>query len=212
MKNTPFILTLAGILIVLNLSVISSVVIAQDISADQSLNEQFQEMLDNAESYTEYKVIKRTTLNQYSKAVQDSLSANRNDIRSLKSQVDDQKSQISQLSNRISDLEAQLATSEELRESLSFLGLNLNKSTYHMIVWGLIIGLTVFGIFAYSSFVRSNIITTKTKKDYAALEIEFDEHKKSAHEKQIKIARELQTERNTVEELKTKLKAKNPGK
>ena len=178
----------------------------------QSLQSQFQEMLDKSETYTEYKVIKRTSLSQFSRAVQDSLRNNRGEIADLKNQVADQQSQITTLSNRITELEAQLAESEELRESLSFLGLNLNKGTYHTIVWVIIAGLVVFGIFAYSSFMRSNKITSKTKKEFKILEVEYEEHKKKSHEKQIKMGRELQTERNRVEELKVKLKAKSSGK
>lgn len=212
MKNTNFSLVLIFFLLVAALTVQGQSDPSSDSPADQSLKGQFQEMIDNAESYTEYKVIKRTTLNEFHKAVQDSISAYRSEISSLNKQVADQKSQITQLSNRITDLEAQLAESEELRESLSFLGLDLNKTTYHWIVWILIVGLAAFGLFAYTSFVRSNAITTKTKKEYTTLEIEFEEHKKSSHDKQIKIARELQTERNTVEELKTKLKVKNSTK
>ena len=119
---------------------------------------------------------------------------------------------VSSLNERISDLESQLAESEDLRESLSFLGINLNKATYHVIVWVIIAGLVVFGVFAYSSFIRSNAITAKSKKEYKTLELEYEEHRKRSHEKQIKMGRELQTERNRVEELKSKIKAKTPGK
>lgn len=181
-------------------------------SGDQPLKSQFQEILDRSETYTEYKVIKRTDLRQYSKAVQDSLQTNRVEISTLKNTVDDQKSQISQLSKRITDLENQLAESEELRESLSLLGLNIYKTTYHLIVWLIIGVLLTFGIFAYTSFIRSNIITSKSIKEYKALELEFEDHKKKSHEKQLKIGRELQTERNKIEELKTKIKAKTTGK
>ncbi|MCG8308490.1 MAG: hypothetical protein MI975_13940 [Cytophagales bacterium] len=177
-----------------------------------TLRSQFQEMLEKSETYTEYKVIKRTSLSQYSRAVQDSLNARKTEINSLKSTVADQKSQIGTLSSRITELEAQLEKSEALRGSLTFLGLNLNKATYHTIVWVIIIALAAFGVFAYTSFVRSNKITSNTKKEYKSLEVEYEEHKKKSHEKQIKMGRELQTERNMVEELKTKLKAKSPGK
>ena len=185
---------------------------SEESQGSQTLRSQFQEILDKSESYTEYKVIKRTSLTRYSRAVQDSLNARKSEIGSLKSTVADQKSQIGTLSSRITELEAQLAKSEELRESLSFLGLNLTKGTYHTLVWVIIAGLSAFGVFAYSSFVRSNKITSKTKKEYEKLDVEYDEHKKRSHEKQIKMGRELQTERNNVEELKTKLKAKSPGK
>jgi len=179
---------------------------------NQSLKTQFQEMLDKSESYTEYKVIKKTNLSQYSKAVQDSLETYGVEINALKNAVNDQKSQISQLSKSITELETQLAESEELRGSLSLLGLNINKTTYHLIVWVIIGALLAFGIFAYSNFIRSNIITSKSIKKYNVLETEFDDHKKKSYEKQIKIGRELQTERNKVDDLQAKIKAKTPGK
>lgn len=209
MKNTYLIPVVFSALLLINLSVYAQPEPTLEQPVDQSLKGQFQEMLDKSESYTDYKVVNRTRLSAYSKAVHDSLQINRDEIKSLKTQVAEQKSQITQLSSRISDLEAQLATSESLREGLVFLGINMNKTTYHWIVWVLIGGLAAFGIFAYTSFIRSNKITAKSKKEYKVLEVDYDEHKKKSHEKQLKIGRELQTERNRVEELKTKLKSKS---
>lgn len=211
MNNTYYRLVFTIAILLISISVFSQSETSANQQGVQSLKTQFQEMLDKSESYTDYKVIKKTSLSQYDKAVQDSLKVNRNKINSLSNQVVEQKGQITQLSTRISDLEAQLATSEELRESLVILGIVMNKATYHMIVWSIICGLSVFGVFAYGSFMRSNKITTKSKKELETLEVEYDEHKKNSHEKLIKIGRELQTERNKVEELKSKLKTKSSG-
>ncbi len=212
MKNIkfPFLFVL-----VLFLYCIPSINYAQDASEGEvakDLKTQYNEMLESSETFTDYKVIKKSTLYQYSKAVGDSLQENRDEINALKIESAENKAKINQLSSKITELEEQLATSEELRESLTFLGINMSKSTYHSIVWTLIGGLAIFGAFAYVSFTRSNSVTTTTKKDFDKLQTEFEQHKVRSHEKQIKIARELQTERNAVEELKTKLKAKTPGK
>ena len=205
MKNSNFIITVF-------LLFISSAVFSQSEDPNQTLRQQFQDMLESSESYTEYKVIKRTNLSEYSRAVQDTLANNRNQISGLNNEVADLKSQVNQLSTRITDLESQLEESEALRESLVFLGIPLHKATYHLIVWILISGLVVFGVFAYTSFMRSNKVTSKTRKEIKELELEYEEHKKKSHEKQIKMGRELQTERNLVEELKAKLKAKSAPK
>lgn len=205
MKNSIF------LFIVFLAICINDPILAQDDASSQTLKAQFDEMLESSETYTEYKVIKRSKLSEYSRAVQDSLSKSRSEIIGLKSEVTELKSQVRQLTTRITDLEAQLDESESLRDSLSFLGLNMNKATYHSVVWIIIAALMVFGVFAYTSFMRSNKVTSKTKKEMAALEVEYDEHKKKSHEKQIKMGRELQTERNLVEELKAKLKAKSPA-
>jgi len=99
MKNTNLIYLLAFVLL---LFVSPVPVHAQDAEnvGPQTLKRQFQEMLDKSETYTEYKVIKRSRLSQYSKAVQDSINANRNEIRSLKSKVAEQQNQISTLSKK----------------------------------------------------------------------------------------------------------------
>lgn len=207
MKNSNFVIVFV-LLLLFSFPAISQ----SEETGDQTLREQFQQMLESSESYTEYKVIKRTRLNEYSGAVQDTISGNRSQISSLKNEVADLKSQVSQLTTRITDLESQLAESEKLRSSLVFMGIPMNKATYHLFVWIIIAALAVFGVFAYSSFMRGRSVSTKIKKEIKAIELEYEEHRKKSHEKQIKMGRELQTERNLVEELKTKLKAKPAGK
>ena len=207
MKNTVY-----KVILLLILFVNHSVFAQTEEPADQTLRGLYQDMLDKSENYTDYKVIRNSRLDNYSRAVTDSISKYRYEISALNNQVKDQKSQITQLSNRISDLEKQLSDSERLRESLTFLGIPFNKTTYHTLVW-LIIGILAgFGLFIYFSFMRSKRITTKTRREIKEIELEYEEHKKKSHEKQIKMGRELQTERNLVEELKTKLKAKPPVK
>lgn len=212
MKNLSLV---SLVLFVLIFCAAPTTIIAQseiEEEVDSSLKGQFQDMLDKSEDYTEYKVIKKARLNTYSRAVQDSIQTYQKQIGSLRINVAEQKSQISSLNQRITELEAQLAESESLRESLSFLGINITKATYHIVVWVIIAALVAFGLFAYTSFMRSNRITAKSKKEYTALQNEYEEHKKRSHEKQIKMGRELQTERNRVEELRSKIKAKSAGK
>lgn len=207
MKNSSF------ALILMLLVAVSVMAYSQgEEGSKQTIRAQFQEMLDNSESYSEFKVIKKTGLVEFSSALQDSLDAGRMQISSLKREAAELKRQESQLTTRISDLEDQLKESEELRDSLAFVGIQMNKTTYHLLVWVVIATLAVFGVFAYGSFMRSNKSTSKTRKAMKSLEVEFDEHRKKSHEKQIKMGRELQTERNLVEELKTKLKSRPAGK
>lgn len=179
-------------------------------TSSPSLSQQYQEMINKAESYNEYKVIKNSVLGEYNKAVQDSISQGKSTITTLETKVNEQASQIAQHSSKVSSLETQLAESEKLRNSLSFLGIPIGKGIYHSVVWVIIAGLALFSLFAYSSFIKGNIVTKKTQKDKELLEIQFEEYRKTSHDKQLKMARELQTERNLVEELKGKLKS-GPG-
>lgn len=204
----------SNLAIIILLFFLANAAFGQTEEANKTLRSQFQGMLDASNTYRspetnkEFKIINRFSLDTYSRSVQDSIARYRTQLSSLKTEVSDLKSQVSQLTTRITDLESQLAESEKLRESLVVIGIPMKKGTYHLVVWIIIAGLAVFGIFAYTSFIRSNKVTSKTKKEMNDIEVEYDEHKKKSHEKQIKMGRELQTERNLVEELKTKLKAK----
>ena len=72
MKNTNLIYLTAITLFLLISPVFSQAQDTEDAEGPQTLKRQFQEMLDKSESYTDYKVIKRSRLSQYSKAVHDS--------------------------------------------------------------------------------------------------------------------------------------------
>jgi hypothetical protein len=58
----------------------------------------------------------------------------------------------------------------------------------------------------YTSHLRSRKLYGVTRKEFMKLVDEFEALKKSAHEKKIKLGRELQTERNKVMELEARLK------
>ncbi len=209
MKKT-LIIVMSGLAICCGLTLNAQTINQPSVPSAPSLGQQYQELIGKAESYNEYKVIKNSVLSQYNKAVQDTIALSKTTILSLENMVNEQANQINQHSSKITSLENQLAESEKLRNSLTFLGIPLGKRFYHTIVWLIIAGLAVFSTFAYTSFVRGNIVAKKTAKDKEIIEIQFEEHRKTAHEKQLKMARELQTERNLVEELKAKMKS-GPG-
>ncbi len=53
----------------------------------------------------------------------------------------------------------------------------------------------LLGFFIYK-FNSSNVLTTEAKKAFQDLQVEFDNHKKSAREREQKLARQLQDELN----------------
>ncbi len=175
-------------------------------SENPTLEQQYQEMINKAENYNEYKVIKGTVLSQFIKAVQDTITQGKATISSLQTNVTEQSNELATLKNQVSALEDQLAESEKLRNRLYFLGIPFGKTLYHTLVWIIISVLGIFGFISYTSYVRGNVQTKKASKEMQKLEMQTEEYRKTTHEKQVKLARDLQTERNLVEELKAKLK------
>jgi predicted RNase H-like nuclease (RuvC/YqgF family) len=179
---------------------------ANEESANPSLSDIYQEMYNKAETYNTYKVIKIATLNTFWKNVMDSLNNYKQEIAARNKEIVDLNTKIEELNVKIGDLESALQKSRNEANSISFLGLLISKSTYNVIVWGIIFGLLIFVFLGYGSHMRSQKLYQVTRKEFMKLVDEFESLKKSAHEKKIKLGRELQTERNKVIELEARLK------
>ncbi len=179
---------------------------ANDESANQSLLNFYQNMYQKAETYSTYKVIKISTLNSFWKSVQDSLNNYKQEIVARNKEITDLNTKIEELNVKIGDLESALQKSRNEADSISFLGLLISKKTYNILVWSIIFGLAVFVFLGYGSHTRSQKLYHVTRKEFMKLVDEFEALKKSAHEKKIKLGRELQTERNKVMELESRLK------
>lgn len=175
-------------------------------SAGQSLSDFYQNMYDKAETYNTYKVIRISTLNTFWRSVTDSLNSYKQEIASRNREIENLNTKIDELNVKIGDLEAALQKSRNEADSISFLGLLISKSTYNVIVWGIIFGLLIFVFLGYGSHMRSQKLYQVTRKEFMKLVDEYESLKKSSHDKKIKLGRELQTERNKVIELEARLK------
>jgi peptidoglycan hydrolase CwlO-like protein len=180
--------------------------LANEESAGQSLSDFYQNMYEKAETYNTYKVIRISTLNTFWRSVTDSLNSYKQEITGRNREIENLNTKIDELNVKIGDLEAALQKSRNEADSISFLGLLISKNTYNVIVWGIIFGLLIFVFLGYGSHMRSQKLYQVTRKEFMKLVDEYESLKKSAHEKKIKLGRELQTERNKVIELEARLK------
>lgn len=168
--------------------------------AQETLREKYDAMLEKTETYEQYKVIPRTTLNSFWSEAVDSLKQQAGAIRDLRSQVTSQQVEIKSLKAEMAGIQAQLDESLNLNDTIYFLGIPFSKVGYHIMVWLIIAVLAVLGVMSYFMFIRSNSVTSKTRREYETLNAEYEEHKTNAREKQVKLKRELQTAINQLNE------------
>ncbi|MEQ6167438.1 MULTISPECIES: hypothetical protein [unclassified Ekhidna] len=169
-------------------------------SAQETLQQKFDNMLENTETYERYKVIPRTDLNAFWSEVTDTLNQKQQKIQQLQTETRDAKALAQQARAQLSDVQVKLDESLELNDTIYFLGIPFSKVGYHIMVWVIIIALAVLAVIAYFMFMRSNSVTSRTKREYEALQAEFEEHKTKAREMQVKLKRELQTAVNQLNE------------
>ena len=156
---------------------------------DNSLNGQYQSFLSKIYNY------QRPYAAALWKGVTDTLNAN-------KRKLADAQAKAAAQSKTISDLQA--STTGETTSSaddIDVFGISLSKGVYNLLMWGLVIILAIAvvvviaktGSYKHEAAYRTGL--------YSELEEEFKTYKTKANDKEKKLARELQTERNKVDEL-----------
>jgi len=168
----------------------------QDYLNSGTIKEQYNRLTDEAETYQQYKVITRKYLKKYQQNVIDSLNASKDKLINIQKQVSSQQAEIDGLKTNLTDTQNILQQTNLEKESISFLGINLRKFQYKLLMWtllGLALGALVFYILRYNT---SNAITKEIRKEFSDIQAAFDAYKKRALDKEQKISRMLQDELN----------------
>ncbi|MFT6882093.1 MAG: hypothetical protein ACI83W_002636 [Marinoscillum sp.] len=167
-----------------------------------SLNERYDKLMEKASNYQQYKVIKETQIVELWASVNDTLNDKTDEVSSLKSSLVGSKSQIDSLKVKLNQANIELENSEESNATISFFGADLNKGTYHALVWGIIILLIAGCAGLYLMFLGSNSHTSRLKRDNEFLRNELEDFKDKSRETQVRLKRELQTAVNALEDIK----------
>ncbi|MBB6500331.1 hypothetical protein [Pedobacter cryoconitis] len=177
---------------------------ADSVKADPSLRGQYEFMLSKSKTINGYKLINPYRLAGFYKSVTDSIRTERSSRKNQNTKIAEQAKTITDLNNQIKGKESSLASSNSKVNEISFLGISFSKGTYNTIVWSLI---TVLALaFAFVT-IRSakNIHEAKYRSGlYEEISQEYQAFKVKANEKEKKLARELQDERNKLDEYKNR--------
>ena len=196
--------------IILSLIFLPVTLIAQDevSEADQSISGTYNALYDKSETYNAYKVFRISSMNALMNKVQDTLRVHKQTIADRNQEIADLKLNIELLNEKISELDEDLTATKKVAGSISLLGLLISKAAYNIILWGIIAGLVVLLVIAYGSHARSLKLYSIARKEFTDLNEEFEEYRRTSQENKVKLGRELQTERNLVADLKSRLAAR----
>lgn len=142
-----------------------------------TVEEQFEVIVEKPSDYQEYKVIKKSFLSKFSKNINDSIDLAKKQIASDKNLLAQKNNSIDTLQSKLSDTEAELQEAIRTKNSLSFLGIQMDKTYYNSLMWTIVLilaaGLTMVALL----FKRSNAVTMKTKNELEELKQDFDEYR-----------------------------------
>jgi uncharacterized coiled-coil protein SlyX len=169
---------------------------------ERTLSQQYSVFKENLNEWNKYLFFNEAQLDDFYGTVQDSIKQLDNTIASQREQIQKINEKITILEKKLSDTQTQLYESLERENKLEVLGTKIDKNIYPGISYAIIlilIGVSGFGFFLY---FRSKKITDDATYNLEELKEEFEEHRKTSKAREMKLNRELQTERNKIEELK----------
>lgn len=179
---------------------------AQDQTEDQlsldggTIDSQFEYLYKRSGNYNadgkRYEVVRTIMLNKLEQNVLDSLSEANKIEAGLKSTIATNESTIAALNKQLEETQNNLSSVTEEKDSISLLGAMVSKNTYNFILWTIIAGLLLLLLLFIYKFRNSNYLTQEAKTKLADLEIEYENHRRRALEREQKISRQLQDEIN----------------
>jgi len=178
---------------------------AQDTTkTDPSLSGQYQFMLSKSKTLYGAKLINPARLSGLWKNVKDTINTERKQLIASKAKINEQQKAIADLKAQIEGKESSLASSNAKLNEISFLGIPFAKSTYNSIVWTLIIVLALaltFVVFRSAKHIHEARYRSTLYQEIAD---EYQAYKVKANDKEKKLARELQDERNKFEDYRSR--------
>jgi septal ring factor EnvC (AmiA/AmiB activator) len=179
--------------------------LAQAQNAEQTLNTidgQFKELIQTSNNFKEYKVIKEAQINTLWKNTNEHIEKLNTDINSLENSITSKDSRIVTLENKLAAVNKNLSDVNAEKNSMNFLGIQTDKGVYNTLVWSIVGSLAFLLIFMSLRFKSSNTTTKAANKQLQTTEEELEELRRKSIEKEQKLGRQLQDERNKLSKIK----------
>lgn len=165
-------------------------------SINGNLTQQFDYVFQKSNSFQEYKVIKKEYFALLKKNSNDSVNRFKKEVEQLKLQFSAYDENLQSLKDTLATTKSILKEVKNAQNSMNFLGISVAKSSYSMIMWGivlLLLFLTLIILFRYKS---AKTIANESLRSFEKLEEDFEDFKRKSLEKEQKLGRQLQDEIN----------------
>jgi len=166
----------------------------KDIDAwksEKTMNQQFDVFKKNLKYWNGSYFLNELQLNQFYNALRDSAAMFEKEVTEIKKQLIALQNELNSKIKETEEIQKKLDKSIQLENSISILGVDINKRVYSLSMYILIIGVLIISGLLILLYIRSNKITQRTKNDFEELKEEFELHKKNALDRYVKMNIEL---------------------
>ena len=170
------------------------------LEGNHPLNERYQLLKSKSQNYREYKVIKENVLDAFWKIVRDSVASKQATLAAKDQNIQKLNATLAETQAKLKEKEESMANIVHDSTHIRVLGINFAKGVFITTVM-IIFAILVLMVLLISGRLKMIHSSMKERADaFTSLSNEFEEYKRKAMEKQTKLSRELQNERNRLSE------------
>lgn len=152
-----------------------------------SLKEQLNYLDEHTKIYDNFRAIREDMFQKLKKNVSDTLSLTSNKIMGLNKTKSVLNHTIDTLRANLESTKTSLDEVTKSKNSISVLGLEVNKETYNKLMWSVLGILVAVLLIGFLVFKRNLTAISNTKNEYQELKKEFEAYRKSSREAREKL-------------------------
>ena len=137
--------------------------------------------------YNDFRAIRDDIFLKLKSNVVDTLNASKLEVAQLNSRLTERDFQIETLHTDLARTKNEKDEAIRNKDSLSFLGIQMNKGLYNTVMWFIILGLAALAVIMVVLFRRTHLVTTEVKGELQSTQEEFEQYRKSSREKYEKL-------------------------
>jgi hypothetical protein len=145
-----------------------------DVFTKGTISEQLKYLDEHTRIYENYRAIREDLFRNISRNTLDTLKKAGARIHEFTIQTAALTARIDSMNKSLDVSSDKLVRATRTKDSLSVLGMEVNKTVYNTLMWIILAALLFLLVAGYLSFMRNRAITLRTKKDLEILKEEFE--------------------------------------
>lgn len=171
--------------------------ISQETDGGQSpIEEEFTRIIENSNDYQGYKVVDYNELVNLKNLTSQYFSKLNEEIITQQNTIDQQQGQISDLQEELETTQNKLEEVNAEKDAITFLGMPFSKGSYMALMWGVVAVLILALLFFIYRYNKEHSQTKEAREKLDLTDKEFEAYRAKALEKEQRLGRLLQDERN----------------
>lgn len=161
------------------------------VADSTGINGQFEYLYKKSNTFGEHKVIPINSYNTLKKNATDSIRLYKKEATMHLNVTIDLKNKLEASNTEITQLKEELATTKNMQDSIMLLGIAISKSTYSLIMWGVIFCLAFISVILFLMFKQGHQVVKDAKTRLKEVQEDLERLRKSAISREQALGQEL---------------------